>query len=88
MVNSRNGSSKLSDIQDASAEKHGLRTAAILASGKRRVGNHNSGNHHFIMFPLCYENAFLDASSHLYKSVCPSVGPSVRRSVRMYVMLL
>ena len=26
--------------------------------------------------------AFLDASSHLYKSVCPSVDPSVRRSVR------
>ena len=25
---------------------------------------------------------FLDASSHLYKRVCPSVGPSVRRSVR------
>ena len=25
---------------------------------------------------------FLDASSHLYKSVCPSVGPSVRPSVR------
>ena len=27
-------------------------------------------------------NPFLDASSHLYKSVCPSVRPSVRRSVR------
>ena len=26
---------------------------------------------------------FLDASSHLYKSVCPSVGPSVGRSVGM-----
>ena len=25
---------------------------------------------------------FLDASSHLYKRVCPSVGPSVRPSVR------
>ena len=25
--------------------------------------------------------AFLDASSHLYKSVCPSVRRSVRRSV-------
>ena len=25
---------------------------------------------------------FLDASSHLYKRVCPSVRPSVRRSVR------
>ena len=25
---------------------------------------------------------FLDASSHLYMSVCPSVGPSVRPSVR------
>ena len=24
---------------------------------------------------------FLDASSHLYKSVCPSVRPSVRRSI-------
>ncbi len=31
---------------------------------------------------------FLDASSHLYKRVCPSVGPSVRPSVRMYVTLL
>ena len=28
--------------------------------------------------------AFLDASSHLYKRVCPSVGPSVR----LYVTLL
>ena len=27
-------------------------------------------------------NAFLDASSHLYKRVCPSVGPSVRPLVR------
>ena len=26
-------------------------------------------------------NPFLDASSHLYKRVCPSVGPSVRPSV-------
>ena len=26
--------------------------------------------------------SFLDASSHLYKRVCPSVGRSVRRSVR------
>ena len=26
---------------------------------------------------------FLDASSHLYKMVCPSGGPSVRRSVGM-----
>ena len=25
--------------------------------------------------------SFLDAFSHLYKRVCPSVGPSVRRSV-------
>ena len=25
---------------------------------------------------------FLDASTHLYKMVCPSVGPSVRPSVR------
>ena len=25
---------------------------------------------------------FLDASSHLYNRACPSVGPSVRRSVR------
>ena len=24
---------------------------------------------------------FLDASTHLYKRVCPSVGPTVRRSV-------
>ena len=28
---------------------------------------------------------FLDASSHLYKRVCPSVGPSVRPSVSRYV---
>ena len=28
---------------------------------------------------------FLDASSHLYKKVCPSVCPSVRPSVRMSV---
>ena len=28
---------------------------------------------------------FLDASSHLYKRVCPSVGPSVRPSVRRSV---
>ena len=28
------------------------------------------------------EFSFLDASSHLYERVCPSVGPSVRRSVR------
>ena len=26
--------------------------------------------------------AFLDASTHLYKRLCPSVGPSVRRLVR------
>ena len=26
-------------------------------------------------------SAFLDASSHLYKSVCPSVGPSVRQAL-------
>ncbi len=30
---------------------------------------------------------FLVATKQLYKSVCPSVGPSVRRSVGMYVML-
>ena len=29
----------------------------------------------------CVLSTFLDASSHLYKRVCPSVGPSVRRSV-------
>ena len=29
--------------------------------------------------------SFLDASSHLYKRVCPSVCPSVRMSVRPYV---
>ena len=28
---------------------------------------------------------FLDASSHLYKRVCPSVRPSVCLSVRLYV---
>ena len=28
---------------------------------------------------------FLDASSHLYKRVCPSVGPSVHRSVGLSV---
>ena len=28
-----------------------------------------------------HSSLFLDASSHLYKSACPSVGPSVRRSV-------
>ena len=28
---------------------------------------------------------FLDASTHLYKRVCPSVGPSVRRLVRRSV---
>ena len=31
---------------------------------------------------------FLDASSHLYKRVCASVGPSVRCSVGPYVFLL
>ena len=30
----------------------------------------------------CVLSTFLDASSHLYKRVCPSVRPSVRRSVR------
>ena len=30
---------------------------------------------------LCHTNIFLDAPSHLYKRVCPSVRPSVRRSV-------
>ena len=29
--------------------------------------------------------SFLDASTHLYKSLCPSVGPSVGRSVRPLV---
>ena len=32
-------------------------------------------------------NLFLDASSHLYKRPCPSVGPSVRPSVGWSVTL-
>ena len=39
-----------------------------------------------VILPGCKNSLFtvifLDASSHLYKRVCPSVGPSVRRSVR------
>ena len=31
--------------------------------------------------PRHFGEEFLDASSHLYKKVCPSVSPSVRRSV-------
>ena len=33
--------------------------------------------------PVFHENhnSFLDASSHLYKRVCPSVGPSVGPSI-------
>merc|ERR1711951_309795 len=37
---------------------------------------------------LHYILIFLDASSHLYKRVCPSVGPSVRPSVRRSVRWL
>ena len=32
---------------------------------------------------MTHSMAFLDASSHLYKRVCPSVGPSVRPSVTL-----
>ena len=35
-----------------------------------------------------FPSTFLDASSHLYNRVCPSVGRSVRRSVRPRVTLL
>ena len=54
--------------------------------------NRNRVDSIFILFNFIYL-PFLDASSHLYKRVCPSVhqsiglsiGPSVRRSVRWSV---
>ena len=41
--------------------------------------NENCGEFHFRH--AISQNGFLDAFSHLYKRVCPSVGPSVRPSV-------
>ena len=45
-------------------------------------------NLNILMHPFGGLSLFLDASSHLYKRVCPSVGPSVRPSVRRSVTLL
>ena len=41
----------------------------------------NKYNNAEIFFKRVELISFLDASSHLYNWVCPSVGPSVRRSV-------
>ena len=41
--------------------------------------------HSFTWFPLSLSVTFFDASSHLYKKVCPSVRRSVCRSVRRSV---
>ena len=37
---------------------------------------------------LLVHNAFLDASTHLYMRVCPSVGPSVRGSIHPAFFLI
>ena len=41
---------------------------------------HNEEEHYYISYAW-HVPAFLDASTHLYKRVGPSVGPSVHRSV-------
>ncbi len=68
------------DRRDSDAKSHpfGEGSKAFLAATMR----------YFVGRSACLYLNFLDASSHLYKRVCPSVRPSVRRSVRRYVMLL
>ena len=47
------------------------------------VGKESLDNNIFIKFFFCINSqVFLDASTHLYKRVCPSVSPSVRPLVR------
>ena len=48
---------------------------------KRKSGGKISKMAPFDLNEFLQENAFLDATTHLYKRSCPSVCPSVRRSV-------
>ena len=61
---------------------HELRT--LGASGSRPVANSPGSGWPIgsLSLQASGNSIFLDASSHLYKRVCPSVGPSVRWSVR------
>ena len=51
-------------------------TFAATAARRRTRLHHQGGCLRFT--ELFENNGFLDVSSHLYKRVCPSVGPSVR----------
>ena len=75
----RGGKSDSSSGSSSSGSSKGSRSSSSSSSSSSGIWWLSS---RFLQFLLFFSFSFLDAPSHLYKRLCPSVRRSVRRSVR------